>query len=381
MKFPIYLDYASTTPVDETVCKKMLHYLTYNGIFGNPASRSHIYGWQAENAVEKSRKNIANLICADTREIIFTSGATESNNLAIKGTVYLGKEKKVHIISGKTEHYSVLDTFYSLQSQGIELSLLKPQKNGIISPEQLQKELRKNTILVSLMHVNNETGVIQDISSFGKICRSSRILFHVDATQSIGKIAIDLRKIPIDLMSFSAHKIYGPKGIGALFIRRRPPIYLKAQMHGGSQEYSFRPGTLPVHQIVGMGEACRLVQKKMDEENKKIKELRKILLDGISKKNKFILNGDQEKNIPHILNITFPGIDNRLLLSSLKDLAISTGSACTSGNVDSSHVLQAMGINRSLSNNSIRISLGRFNSEEEMVFVVSCMNKIIPNLS
>lgn len=381
MKLPIYLDYASTTPVDASVYKKMLCYLTYSGIFGNPASKSHIYGWKAENAVEKSRKNIANLICADTREIIFTSGATESNNLAIKGIACLKKEKKIHIISGKTEHYSVLDTCYALQSEGIELSLLKPQKNGIILPQQLKKALRKNTVLVSLMHVNNETGVIQDIKLFGEICRSSGILFHVDATQSIGKIAIDLRKIPVDLMSFNAHKIYGPKGIGVLFIRRRPPIYLKAQMHGGGQENSFRPGTLPVHQIVGMGEACYLIQKKMHDENKKIKKLRKILINGIQEKNKIIFNGDQENSVPHILNISFPGIDSRLILSSLKDLAISTGSACTSGNFYESHVLQSMGISRLLSSNSIRISLGRFNSEEEIQFAVNHINNVLPNLN
>ncbi|MDQ1237650.1 MAG: aminotransferase class V-fold PLP-dependent enzyme [Wigglesworthia glossinidia] len=381
VKFPIYLDYASTTPVDKKVYEKMLNYLTRSGIFGNPASSSHIYGWEAENAIEMSRKNVADLICANTREIIFTSGATESNNLAIKGVINLHKKQKIHIISGKTEHHSVLDTCYALQSHGIELSLLTPQKNGMILPEQLQKELRENTVLVSLMHVNNETGVIQDVESFGKICNAAGILFHVDATQSIGKIPIDLRKIEINLMSFNAHKIYGPKGIGVLFIRRKPPIYLKAQMHGGSQENSLRPGTLPVHQVVGMGEACRLIQREMDKENKKIKKLKKIFINGIRKKNDIILNGDQNNSVPHILNITFPGIDSRLIISLLKDLAISTGSACTSGNSSSSHVLHAMGISRILSSSSIRISLGKFISHEEILFTINYINNIIPNIN
>ncbi|BAC24430.1 yfhO [Wigglesworthia glossinidia endosymbiont of Glossina brevipalpis] len=377
MKFPIYLDYASTTPVDQRVYEEMIKYLKYDGIFGNPSSRSHIYGWKAEQAVEKSRKNISNLINSDAREIIFTSGATESNNLAIKGSINFNKTEKLHVISGETEHISVLDTLYNLQENGIELTLLSPNKNGIIHPKRLEEKIKKNTVLVSLMHVNNETGIIQDIESFCKICKSRKILFHVDATQSIGKIPIDVSLIPIDLMSFSSHKIYGPKGVGALFLRRKPPIYFKAQIHGGGQEKNFRSGTLPVHQIVGMGKACAILKDEMNLENKKIKLLRDKFLSGIKEKNNILLNGDPINNIPNILNITFLGIDSKTLIILLKDLAISSGSACSSEKENSSHVLKAMGLNHFLSKSSIRFSIGRFTSKEDISFAINQINNTI----
>lgn len=360
VKTPIYLDYAATTPVDPRVAEKMMQYLTLDGIFGNPASRSHKFGWQAEEAVDIARNDVAALVGADPREIVFTSGATESDNLAIKGAANFYQKKGKHIITCKTEHKAVLDSCRQLEREGFEVTYLAPQPNGIIDLKQLEATMREDTILVSIMHVNNEIGVVQDIAEIGEMCRSRGIIFHVDATQSVGKLPIDLSKLKVDLMSFSAHKVYGPMGIGALFVRRKPRIRIEAQQHGGGHERGMRSGTLPVHQIVGMGEAYRIAKEEMESEAARLRSLRLRLWNGIKDIEEVYLNGSLENGAPGILNVSFNYVEGESLIMALKDLAVSSGSACTSASLEPSYVLRALGMNDELAHSSIRFSLGRF---------------------
>lgn len=382
MKLPIYLDYAATTPVDPRVAKKMMRYLTLHGIFGNPSSRSHFYGWQAEEAVDIARNQIATFLGADSREIIFTSGATESDNLAIKGAAYFYQNKGKHIITSKTEHKAVLDSCHQLEENGFKVSYLSPKSDGIIDLKNLESMIRADTILVSIMHVNNEIGVIQDITEIGELCRSREIIFHVDATQSVGKLPIDLTKLKVDLMSFSAHKMYGPMGIGALFIRRNPRVYIKSQQQGGGHERGMRAGTLPVHQIVAMGEAFRISQEEITEESEYLIKLRNQLWNGIKKIEDVYCNGALIKiqQAPHILNVSFNHIKGETLLFALKDLAVSAGSACTSTSIKPSHVLNALGISDQLADSTLRFSLGRFTTEEEIDYAISLLQETIQGL-
>lgn len=380
IKTPIYLDYAATTPVDPRVAEKMMQYLTLDGIFGNPASRSHKFGWQAEEAVDIARNDIAALVGADHREIVFTSGATESDNLAIKGAANFYQKKGKHIITCKTEHKAVLDTCRQLEREGFEVTYLAPQSNGIIDLKQLEAAMREDTILVSIMHVNNEIGVVQDIAEIGEMCRSRGIIFHVDATQSVGKLLIDLSKLKVDLMSFSAHKVYGPMGIGALFVRRKPRIRIEAQQHGGGHERGMRSGTLPVHQIVGMGEAYRIAKEEMESEAARLRSLRLRLWNGIKDIEEVYLNGDLENGVPGILNVSFNYVEGESLIMALKDLAVSSGSACTSASLEPSYVLRALGMNDELAHSSIRFSLGRFTTEEEIDYAIALVRKSIGRL-
>ncbi|HHH0762830.1 TPA: IscS subfamily cysteine desulfurase [Yersinia enterocolitica] len=380
MKTPIYLDYAATTPVDPRVAEKMMQYLTLDGIFGNPASRSHKFGWQAEEAVDIARNDIAALVGADPREIVFTSGATESDNLAIKGAANFYQKKGKHIITCKTEHKAVLDTCRQLEREGFEVTYLAPQSNGIIDLKQLEAAMREDTILVSIMHVNNEIGVVQDIAEIGEMCRSRGIIFHVDATQSVGKLPIDLSKLKVDLMSFSAHKVYGPMGIGALFVRRKPRIRIEAQQHGGGHERGMRSGTLPVHQIAGMGEAYRIAKEEMESEAARLRSLRLRLWNGIKDIEEVYLNGDLENGAPSILNVSFNYVEGESLIMALKDLAVSSGSACTSASLEPSYVLRALGMNDELAHSSIRFSLGRFTTEEEIDYAIALVRKSIGRL-
>ncbi|MEG3134023.1 IscS subfamily cysteine desulfurase [Rouxiella sp. T17] len=380
MKLPIYLDYSATTPVDPRVAEKMMQCLTLDGTFGNPASRSHRYGWQAEEAVDVARNNIAELINADPREIVFTSGATESDNLAIKGAALANQQKGRHIITSTTEHKAVLDTCEQLEREGFEVTYLNPQTNGLIELQQIEQALRDDTVLVSIMHVNNEIGVIQDIAAIGELCRSRDILFHVDATQSVGKIPVDLAELKVDLMSFSAHKIYGPKGIGALYVSRKPRVRVDAQIHGGGHERGMRSGTLPVHQIVGMGEAYRIAKLEMVEEAARLTALRDRLWQGIRKISKVCLNGSADQTAPNILNVSFADVDGESLIMTLKDLAVSSGSACTSASLEPSYVLKALGLNDELAHSSIRFSVGRFTTEEEIDYSISLVGKSITRL-
>ncbi|WP_050159974.1 IscS subfamily cysteine desulfurase [Yersinia enterocolitica] len=380
MKTPIYLDYAATTPVDPRVAEKMMQYLTLDGIFGNPASRSHKFGWQAEEAVDIARNDIAALVGADPREIVFTSGATESDNLAIKGAANFYQKKGKHIITCKTEHKAVLDTCRQLEREGFEVTYLAPQSNGIIDLKQLEAAMREDTILVSIMHVNNEIGVVQDIAEIGEMCRSRGIIFHVDATQSVGKLPIDLSKLKVDLMSFSAHKVYGPMGIGALFVRRKPRIRIEAQQHGGGHERGMRSGTLPVHQIAGMGEAYRIAKEEMESEAARLRSLRLCLWNGIKDIEEVYLNGDLENGAPGILNVSFNYVEGESLIMALKDLAVSSGSACTSASLEPSYVLRALGMNDELAHSSIRFSLGRFTTEEEIDYAIALVRKSIGRL-
>ncbi|WP_312837376.1 IscS subfamily cysteine desulfurase, partial [Atlantibacter hermannii] len=352
MKLPIYLDYSATTPVDPRVAEKMLQHMTMDGIFGNPASRSHRFGWQAEEAVDVARNHIADLLGADPREIVFTSGATESDNLAIKGAANFYQKKGKHIITCKTEHKAVLDTCRQLEREGFEVTYLAPQSNGIIDLKALEAAMRDDTILVSIMHVNNEIGVVQDIDTIGELCRARGIIFHVDATQSVGKLPIDLSKMKVDLMSFSGHKIYGPKGIGGLYVRRKPRIRIEAQMHGGGHERGMRSGTLPVHQIVGMGEAYRIAKEEMASEMERLRGLRLRLWNGIKDIEEVYLNGDLEQGVPTILNVSFNYVEGESLIMALKDLAVSSGSACTSASLEPSYVLRALGMNDELAHSS-----------------------------
>ncbi|QTO55065.1 IscS subfamily cysteine desulfurase [Duffyella gerundensis] len=380
MKLPIYFDYAATTPVDPRVAEKMMQCLTLDGTFGNPASRSHRYGWQAEEAVDVARNQVADLIGADPREIVFTSGATEANNLAIKGAASFYQSKGRHIITSLTEHKAVLDTCEQLEREGFSVTWLTPQPNGLIDLQQLTAAFRDDTVLVSIMHVNNETGVIQDIAAIGEMCRARGVLYHVDATQSVGKLPIDLTALPVDLMSFSAHKVYGPKGIGALYVRRQPRIRLDAQIHGGGHERGMRSGTLPVHQIVGMGEAYRIASETMTEEMARLRTLRDRLWQGLSQLEAVTLNGDLQHSAATVLNVSFGYVDGESLIMALKDLAVSSGSACTSASLEPSYVLRAMGLNEELAHSSIRFSLGRYSSEEEIDYAIALIAKSLMRL-
>ena len=380
MKLPIYLDYSATTPVDARVAEKMMQFMTQDGNFGNPASRSHRFGWQAEEAVDIARNQIAELIGADPREIVFTSGATESDNLAIKGAATFYQKKGKHVITVKTEHKAVLDTCRQLEREGFEITYLSPQANGLITLEQFSAAIREDTVLASVMHVNNEIGVVQDIAGLGEICRAKGIIFHVDATQSVGKLPIDLSSLKVDLMSFSAHKIYGPKGIGGLYVRRKPRIRLEAQIHGGGHERGMRSGTLPVHQIVGMGEAYRIAKEEMSTEMARLSKLRRRLWDGLKDMEEVYLNGDLENGAPNILNVSFNYVEGESLIMALKDLAVSSGSACTSASLEPSYVLRALGMNDELAHSSIRFSLGRFTTEEEVDYAIDLCHKSIGRL-
>ncbi len=380
MKTPIYLDYSATTPVDPRVAEVMCSCLTPDGNFGNPASRSHSFGWLAEEAVDEARKNVAALVNADPKEIIWTSGATESDNLAIKGAAHFYQKKGKHLITCKTEHKAVLDTCRQLEREGFEVTYLDPEPNGLIDPDKLRAAMRNDTILVSIMHVNNEIGVIQDIKAIGELTRERGVLFHVDAAQSAGKVPIDLQDMKVDLMSFSAHKVYGPKGIGALYVRRKPRVRLEAQMHGGGHERGMRSGTLATHQIVGMGEAFKLAKQEMAADNERIRMLRDRLLKGMDDIEEVYINGDMEQRVPHNLNISFNFVEGESLMMALKDLAVSSGSACTSASLEPSYVLRALGRNDELAHSSIRFSIGRFTTEEEIDFAVKQIKKNIGKL-
>ncbi len=380
MKLPIYLDYAATTPVDPRVAKAMTDCLTMDGTFGNPASRSHRYGWQAEELVDIARNNIAELVNADPREIVFTSGATESNNLAIKGAAHFYAKKGKHIITAKTEHKAVLDTCRELERQGFEVTYLDVQANGLIDLDVLANAMRDDTVLVSIMHVNNEIGVRQDVAKIGEMCRERKIIFHVDAAQSAGKIPVDLSELKVDLMSFSAHKMYGPKGIGALYVRRKPRIRLEAQMHGGGHERGFRSGTLPVHQIVGMGEAARIAKEDMEKDTQHIIALRDRLWSGIKDIEETYINGDMDQRFPGIFNVSFNFVEGESLIMALKDMAVSSGSACTSASLEPSYVLRALGLSDELAHSSIRFSIGRFTTEEDIDHVIGQVNNAIDKL-
>lgn len=380
MKLPIYLDYSATTPVDPRVAAKMMQFLTLDGEFGNPASRSHRFGWQAEEAVDIAREHIADLINADPREIIFTSGATESNNLAIKGVAHFYGKKGKHIITAKTEHKAVLDTCRQLEREGYEVTYLNPQSDGIVTTEQLKAALREDTILVSLMHVNNEIGVIQDIAAYGELCRANKTILHVDAAQSAGKVEIDVQKMKVDLISFSAHKIYGPKGIGALYVCRKPRVRLEAQMHGGGHERGMRSGTLATHQIAAMGEAFRIAKEEMATENERVLALRNRLLAGVSDMEEVYVNGSMEHRVAGNLNISFNYVEGESLVMALKDLAVSSGSACTSASLEPSYVLRALGRDDELAHSSIRFSIGRFTTEEEIDYAIKIIRENIGRL-
>ncbi|VAW80932.1 Cysteine desulfurase =_ IscS [hydrothermal vent metagenome] len=365
-KMPIYMDYAATTPVDPRVAELMCAHLTMDGNFGNPASRSHQFGWQADDAIKEARANVARLINADPKEIVWTSGATESDNLAIKGVAHFYHKKGKHIITCKTEHKAVLDTCRQLEREGFEVTYLAPETTGLIDLDKLTAAIREDTILVSIMHVNNEVGVVQDIKAIGEITREKGVIFHCDAAQSAGKVKIDLDEMKVDLMSFSAHKIYGPKGIGALYVRRKPRIRVEAQMHGGGHERGMRSGTLATHQIVGMGEAFRIAYEEMDTENERIAKMRNMLLDGFKDMEEVYVNGDMEQRIPGNLNISFNYIEGESLIMAIKELAVSSGSACTSSSLEPSYVLRALGRNDELAHSSIRFTIGRFTTEEEV---------------
>ncbi|HEC13809.1 MAG TPA: IscS subfamily cysteine desulfurase [Acidiferrobacteraceae bacterium] len=380
MKKPIYMDNSATTPVDPRVAEKMMQYLTPDGEFGNPASRSHSFGWSAEAAVEQARKDVAVLIGADPREVIWTSGATESDNLAIKGAAHFYHKKGKHIVTCKTEHKAVLDTCRQLEREGYEVTYLEPEENGLIDLAKLEAALRDDTILVSIMHVNNEIGVVQDLAAIGKLTRERRVIFHSDAAQSAGKVAIDVNEMNVDLMSFSAHKVYGPKGIGALYVRRKPRVRLEAQMHGGGHERGLRSGTLPTHQIVGMGEAFRLAKQEMIAESDRIRHLRDRLYQGLQNIEEVYVNGDMDQRIAGNLNISFNFVEGESLIMALKDMAVSSGSACTSASLEPSYVLRALGRNDELAHSSIRFTLGRFSSEEEVDYAIKVVQESIGRL-
>ena len=378
LKFPIYLDYSATTPVDPRVAAKMIPWLTEH--FGNPASRSHAYGWDAEQAVEDAREQVAALVNADAKEIIWTSGATESNNLAIKGAAHFYQGKGKHLITLKTEHKAVLDTVRELEREGFEATYLDVKENGLVDLEVLKAAIRPDTVVVSVMFVNNEVGVVQPIAQIGEICREKGVIFHVDAAQATGKVEIDLAQLKVDLMSFSAHKTYGPKGVGALYVRRKPRVRLEAQMHGGGHERGMRSGTLAPHQIVGMGEAFRLAREEMASENARVRALRDKLLNGLTDLEATFVNGDAEQRVPHNLNISFAYVEGESLIMAVKDIAVSSGSACTSASLEPSYVLRALGRNDELAHSSIRFSIGRFTTEEEVDFTIDLLHKKIHKL-
>lgn len=375
---PIYLDYSATTPVDPRVAAKMIPYITEH--FGNPASRSHPYGWTAEKAVENAREEVAKLVGADPREIVWTSGATESNNLAIKGAANFYSAKGKHIITITTEHKAVIDAVRELERQGFTATYIDPEPNGLIDLEKFKAAIRPDTVLASVMFVNNEIGVIQDITAIGNICRENNIIFHVDAAQATGKVEIDLEKLPVDLMSFCAHKTYGPKGIGALYVRRKPRIRIEAQMHGGGHERGMRSGTLATHQIVGMGEAFKLAREEMVVENARILKLRNKLLHGLETMEEVYVNGDLEHRVPHNLNISFNYVEGESLIMAVKGIAVSSGSACTSASLEPSYVLRALGRSDELAHSSIRFSIGRFTTEEDIDYTINLMKSKIDKL-
>ena len=378
VKTPVYLDYAATTPVDKRVAEKMTPYLTET--FGNPASNSHAFGWEAEEAVEKARADIAALINADPKEIVFTSGATESDNLAIKGAANFYKTKGKHLITVKTEHKAVLDTMRELERQGFEVTYLGVQENGLIDLEELKAAIRDDTILISVMWVNNEIGVVQDIPAIGAICRERKIIFHVDAAQACGKVPVDVEAAKIDLLSMSGHKVYGPKGIGALYVRRKPRVRLEAQMHGGGHERGFRSGTLPTHQIVGMGEAFRIAKEELEQDMAHYRKLRDIFLKGIEGIEEVYINGDLEHRAPNNLNVSFNFVEGESLIMAVKELAVSSGSACTSASLEPSYVLRALGRNDELAHSSLRITFGRMTTEEEVQFAAELIKSKIGKL-
>ena len=366
MKLPIYLDYAATAPVDPRVAEKMVQCLTTEGNFGNPASRSHVFGWKAEEAVENARLQVAELINADSREIVWTSGATESDNLAIKGVAHFYKKNGKHIITSKLEHKAVLDTCRQLEREGYEVTYLEPGSDGIITPELVESAIREDTILVSLMHVNNEIGTVTDIAAIGEITRPRKIIFHVDAAQSLARLPIDMQDMKIDLMSFSGHKIYGPKGIGALYVRRKPRIRLEAQMHGGGHERGMRSGTLATHQIVGMGEACALIKAEREANVEHAQALKTRFMAHFEGMEEVHVNGSETRRVPSVLNVSFAFVEGESLIMSLRDIAVSSGSACTSASLEPSYVLRALGLNDELAHSSLRFSFGRFTTEEEV---------------
>ena len=378
VKTPVYLDYAATTPVDRRVAEKMIPYLS--DIFGNPASNSHSFGWEAEEAVEKARADIAALINADSKEIVFTSGATESNNLAIKGAAHFYKSKGNHLITVKTEHKAVLDTMRELERQGYEVTYLDVQENGLVDLDVLKAAIREDTILVSVMWVNNEIGVVQNIPAIGEICRERKIIFHVDAAQACGKVPVDVEDAKVDLLSMSGHKVYGPKGIGALYVRRKPRVRLEAQMHGGGHERGFRSGTLPTHQIVGMGEAFRIAKEELEQDMAHYRKLRDIFLKGIEGIEEVYINGDLEHRAPNNLNVSFNFVEGESLIMAVKELAVSSGSACTSASLEPSYVLRALGRNDELAHSSLRITFGRMTTEEEVQFAAELIKSKIGKL-
>lgn len=380
MRLPIYLDYSASTPVDPRVAQKMCECLTMEGNFGNPASRSHVFGWKAEEAVENARRQVADLVGADPREIVWTSGATESDNLAIKGVAHFYASKGKHIITSKIEHKAVLDTTRQLEREGFEVTYLEPTADGLITPAMVEAALREDTILVSIMHVNNEIGTINDIAAIGELTRSRGVLFHVDAAQSTGKVAINLEELKVDLMSFSAHKTYGPKGIGALYVQRKPRVRLEAQMHGGGHERGMRSGTLATHQIVGMGEAFAIAKAEMAAENARLLALRERFLKQLEGMQELYINGSLEQRVPHNLNLSFNYVEGESLIMALKDLAVSSGSACTSASLEPSYVLRALGRNDELAHSSIRFSFGRFTREEEIDYAASKVLEAVTKL-
>ena len=380
MLTPTYMDYSATTPVDSRVVKKMVKYLGIEGDFGNAASRSHYYGWQAEKAVEKARGQVASLVGADSKEIIWTSGATESDNLAIKGIAHFYHKRGKHIITMKTEHKAVLDACRQLEREGFEVTYLDPLQSGLLDLNSLREAIREDTILVSIMHVNNEIGVIQDIHSIGDLCRENKVFFHVDAAQSVGKIEIDLSSLPVDLMSLTAHKIYGPKGIGALYVRRKPRVRLEAQMHGGGHERGMRSGTLATHQIVGMGEAFAIAQTEMSGDNKRIEQLRDRLLAGFADMEEVVINGDLDHRIPGNLNISFNYVEGESLMMAISDVAVSSGSACTSASLEPSYVLRALGLSDELAHSSIRFTIGRYTNKKDVDHAVELVREKVEKL-
>ena len=378
MKLPIYLDYSATTPVDPRVAQKMIPYLTEH--FGNPASRSHSFGWTTEAAVEEAREQVAALVNCDAKELVWTSGATESINLAVKGAAHFYRDKGKHLITVRTEHKATLDTMRELERDGFEVTYLDVLPNGLLDLDAFEAALRADTIVVSVMYVNNEIGVIQDIPKIGEICRSRGIVFHVDSAQASGKIPIDLKTLKVDLMSFSAHKTYGPKGVGALFVRRKPRVRIEAQMHGGGHERGMRSGTLPTHQIVGMGEAFRLAKIEMATDNERIRMLRDKLWKGLSEIEEVYLNGDAERRVPHNLNASFNFVEGESLIMAMKDVAVSSGSACTSASLEPSYVLRALGRSDELAHSSIRFTVGRFTTKEEIDYTVDLVKRKIAKL-
>ena len=380
MKQPIYFDYAATTPVDPRVAQKMSECLLAEGKFGNPASRSHKFGWEADEAVELARRQVADMVNADPREIVWTSGATESNNLALKGVAHFYNKKGNHIVTSKIEHKAVLDSCRHLEREGYEVTYLDPGEDGLITPESVAKAIREDTLLVSIMHVNNEIGVINDIAAIGEITRANKVLFHVDAAQSAGKVEIDLETMKVDLMSFSAHKIYGPKGVGALYVRRKPRVRLEAQTHGGGHERGMRSGTLATHQIVGMGEAFRIAKQEMAEESERIFSYRQRLWDGLKDMEEVYANGDLDSHVPGIINVSFNFVEGESLIMSLPQLAVSSGSACTSASLEPSYVLRALGMNDELAHSSLRFSIGRFTSEEDVDEAISQVRNAVEKL-